>query len=131
MSKLSTDADRTLKKAKERAVTILIDSNVVLQECLKELQIARGLAEKAGLSVNSFIVKPSEYTTTDSAYNNNPAMFVGNNSTVAHGANYYPVDLNTGGHSNTDRKSNHLKIIKFCTTITTFLIETRTNLVFL
>jgi hypothetical protein len=101
-----------LEVAKDRAVAILIDSDVALQESLTELQRARELAGKAGLSVESHIVKPIETITTDSAgssnsnnnNNNNSAIYIGN-TTTGNAANCYPpTDSNntTGGHSNTD-----------------------------
>jgi hypothetical protein len=111
-------ADTALKTAKDRAVAILIDSDVALQESLTELQRARELAGKAGLSVESHIVKPIETTTTDSAggssssnsnsNNNNSTVHICNTTTTTTGSNaancYPPTDSNntTGGHSNTD-----------------------------
>lgn len=87
---ITTDSDRGLKRAKERAVAILIDSDVALQESLTELQRARELAGKAGLSIESCIVKPIETTAFDSY---NPTINMGNTKL----ANDF-----TGGHSNTD-----------------------------
>ena len=75
--------------AKERAVAILIDSDVTLQESLTELQKARELASQAGLSIESYIVKPAESAVSDS----------GNTST--HSGNTSAAKF-TGGHSNTD-----------------------------
>ena len=88
---ITSDADKALKTAKERAVAILIDSDVALQESLAELQRARELAGKAGLSIESCIVKPIETAAIDSF---NPAINIVNTTTVAN-------DF-TGGHSNTD-----------------------------
>lgn len=90
MSTISLDADKALKTAKEQAVAILIDSDVTLQESLTEVQRARELASKAGLSVESCIVKPMEPAQSDGT---NQAMNVGNTNA----ANGF-----TGGHSNTD-----------------------------
>ena len=84
------DDDKALKAAKERAVAILIDSDVTLQDSLTELQRAKELAKKAGLNVESYIVKPTESATYDGA---NSALDTVNMNV----ANAY-----TGGHSNTD-----------------------------
>lgn len=89
MSDPTVDEDDELKRTKEKAVAILIDSDVVLQESLKELEKARELASTAGLSIESWIVKPViEVGVSD-----------GFDSTIANPnvANEY-----TGGHSNTD-----------------------------
>ena len=83
MNETTTDAEFSLKTAKERAVAILIDSDVSLQESLQELEKARELASKAGLSVESSILNPVEINTSDG----------GNPATNTNG---------TGGHSNTD-----------------------------
>ena len=83
MGSLGLDVDNALKTAKEKAVAILIDSDVTLQETLTELQRARELAAKAGLSVESCIVKPA----VDSSFE----------TAVANDGNGF-----TGGHSNTD-----------------------------
>lgn len=85
MNTIGTDADKALKTAKERAVAILIDSDVTLQESLSELQRARELASKAGLSVECCIVKPIESAMISDSVNN---------PTTSDGF--------TGGHSNTD-----------------------------
>jgi hypothetical protein len=90
MDSTVTDVDHALKTAKERAVAILIDSDVTLQESLAELQRARELASKAGLSVESCIVKPVEPAPSDVTMS---GMTVGN----ANSAGGF-----TGGHSNTD-----------------------------
>jgi len=99
----STSVDTALKITKDRAVAILIDSDVVYQETLTELQRARELAGEAGLSIESYIVKPVETTTADSNNNNNPTIYIGNitNGNVNAAC---PTDSNstTGGHSNTD-----------------------------
>mmetsp|Transcript_15384 Transcript_15384/g.42666 ORF Transcript_15384/g.42666 Transcript_15384/m.42666 type:complete len:321 (+) Transcript_15384:106-1068(+) len=87
MSAITTDAEYALKTAKERAVAILIDSDVSLQESVQELERARELASKAGLSIESSIIKPVE---PNAAEGGNPA-------TSTNGANEF-----TGGHSNTD-----------------------------
>lgn len=89
MNGAGVDVDKALKTAKERAVAILIDSDVTLQEALTELQRARELASKAGLSIESYIVKPVEPTVSDANPTTNLA-----NATAAGGF--------TGGHSNTD-----------------------------
>ena len=109
--------DTALEAAKDRAIAILIDSDVALQESLTELQRARELAGRAGLSIESHIVKPIETITTDSAggsssnsNSNNSAIYIGNTTTTTttttgNAANCYPpTDSNntTGGHSNTD-----------------------------
>jgi len=70
---------------------ILIDSDVTLQETLTELQRARELAAKAGLSVESCIVKPAiDPTAPENGY-------LQINDGISGGANGF-----TGGHSNTD-----------------------------
>ena len=81
------DIDGVLKEAKERAVAILIDSDVTLQESLSEVQRARELASRAGLSVESCIVKPKESVASDGF---NQTTDLANTSKF------------TGGHSNTD-----------------------------
>eukprot|EP00536_Pseudo-nitzschia_multiseries_P007942 jgi/Psemu1/287468/fgenesh1_pg.192_\ len=83
----TTEAEFALKTAKERAVSILIDSDVSLQESLQELERARELASKAGLSIESSIIKPLETNVSET----------GNPATSTNGANEF-----TGGHSNTD-----------------------------
>ena len=85
--KISSEAEFALKTAKERAVAILIDSDVTLQESLQELERARELAGKAGLSIDSSIVKPVDTTLSDA----------GVPSTTSNWANE-----TTCGHSNTD-----------------------------
>jgi len=90
MNAISVNVNKALKTAKERAVAILIDSDVTLQESLTELQRARELASKAGLSIESCIVNPVESVSSDIV---NPIMNVGNTNA----ANGF-----TGGHSNTD-----------------------------
>ena len=91
MNAIDLDAEKALKTAKEKAVAILIDSDVTLQESLIELQRARELASKAGLSVDSCIVKPVELGLSESANH-----FVSNDGTT----NVF--NEFTGGHSNTD-----------------------------
>ncbi len=91
MNAIQLDVDKALQTAKEKAVAILIDSDVTLQESLTELQRARELAAKAGLSVDSCIVKPpSEAAIAEGPYN--PS----NDGTSAGASGF------TGGHSNTD-----------------------------
>ena len=90
MDNAESDVNETLKTAKEQAVAVLIDSDVTLQESLTELQKARELAGQAGLSVESYIVKPVETTAPDRT---NPSI---------HAENTSAAKLFTGGHSNTD-----------------------------
>jgi len=85
-----TDTSTPLKLSKDKAVAVLIDSDVILQESLTELNRAKDLAERAGLSVESYIVKPIEMT------GNTGSSFLG----IA--PNDHSVDTTTGGHSNTD-----------------------------
>lgn len=84
MNAIQLDEDKALQTAKEKAVAILIDSDVTLQESLAELQRARELASKAGLSVDSCIVKPP----SEAANVEGPPIEGG--------------PAGTGGHSNTD-----------------------------
>ncbi len=92
MSSFGLDEDKALQTAKEKAVAILIDSDVTLQETLTELQRARELAGKAGLSVESCIVKPA----IDPNLSENGHLQLITDGTLS-GANGF-----TGGHSNTD-----------------------------
>ena len=91
MSSFDLDEDKALQTAKDKAVAILIDSDVTLQETLTELQRARELAAKAGLSVESCIVKPA----IDPNAPENGYLQI--NDGISGGANGF-----TGGHSNTD-----------------------------
>lgn len=88
MNAIQLDVDKALQTAKEKAVAILIDSDVTLQESLTELQRARELAAKAGLSVDACIVKPpAEAAIPEGPY---------------HPSNDGTSASFTGGHSNTD-----------------------------
>ena len=83
------DGEAMIKAAKKQAMASLKESETILQETLKELQSARDLVSKAGLSVDSYIIgKPLDIDST---------VYLPYATNVVH-------TQTTGGYSNTDHE---------------------------
>jgi hypothetical protein len=83
------DGEEMLTAARKQAKAALKEGESILQETLKELQSARDLASKAGLSVDSYIIgKPLDIDST---------VYLPYATNVVH-------TQSTGGYSNTDHE---------------------------